>query len=77
MLGRTFVNDGGWFFPDTGSTFTCDVHQGCIAQIADPTEGSSELRKAIVYDSTLTSDYIPESKMIAKQSLTAELKKTH
>ncbi|MBK8848422.1 MAG: hypothetical protein IPO27_18520 [Bacteroidetes bacterium] len=64
-----FVNDQGWFYNDTGATFTCEPQQGCVAQLTDTNEGSLELRQAIVYDSTLTSDYIPESKMIAKQSL--------
>jgi hypothetical protein len=70
-----YVNDGGWFFQFPGFTFSCSPQSGCVAQIANPNEGSSELRKAIVYDSTLTSDYIPESKMMAKQSLLYELQR--
>jgi hypothetical protein len=67
-----FVDNLGWFIPSGGNTFNCNNYQGCVAWVADD-GGSFELRSAIAKDSTLTVDYIPESKMIAKQSLNEEL----
>ncbi|MBL7915369.1 MAG: T9SS type A sorting domain-containing protein, partial [Bacteroidia bacterium] len=67
------VDDQGWFDPqNSGSSFSCSSSLSC----EDTTNGGGEhLRMQIASDQSLTSDFIPESKYIAKQALFDEIKK--
>jgi hypothetical protein len=66
-----FVNDQGWIQLDTAiSYFQCNGPFACNALLTGGDEaGSEELKLRIARDSSLTSEYIPESKTIAKQYL--------
>jgi hypothetical protein len=66
------VDDQGWFAPfPSGSSFSCSSSLSC----EDTTIGGGEhLRMQIANDQNLTSDFIPESKYIAKQALFEEIK---
>ncbi|MBL7928625.1 MAG: T9SS type A sorting domain-containing protein [Bacteroidia bacterium] len=67
------VNDQGWIFFFPGTPFTCTGQYACNAFIIGD-GGSDDLKLRIADDETLTSEYIPESKTIAKQYLYEELK---
>jgi hypothetical protein len=67
-----FVNDQGWIFLFPGFPFVCSGQYSCNAWLSGDDE-SQDLRLRIVRDSTLTSEYIPESKTIAKQYLYQKL----
>lgn len=67
-------NDNGWFHFNTGNTFSCEGLFLCVDEHQERGEGSGDLKEAIALDSILTSDYIPESKMIAQMDLFEELK---
>jgi hypothetical protein len=62
-----FVDDGPWFnkLPG-GSSFDCSTYLVCGE---NSLTGGEQLRMQIVNDETITSDFIPESKFIAKQQL--------
>ena len=68
-------NDDGWFQPAAGNTFSCVGLLLCMDEPHERGEGSGDLKEAIALDSTITSDFIPESKMIAQMDLFKELKK--
>jgi hypothetical protein len=72
VLGPFLVNDQGWFDPqNSGSSFSCSSSLSC----EDTAIGGGEhLRMQIASDQSLTSDFIPESKYIAKQALFEEIK---
>jgi hypothetical protein len=72
--GSGFPNDLGWFEPGSGNTYSCDGLYLCIDEHEARGEGSGDLKEAIALDSTITSDFIPESKMIAQMDLFEELK---
>jgi hypothetical protein len=66
-----FVNDQGWVKQDPGvGAFSCSGQYSCNAWLTGGgDEGSEDLKLQIARDSTLTSEYIPESKTVAKQYL--------
>jgi hypothetical protein len=62
-----FVNDDGWFLKQlSGNSFECTTYLVCGE--SSLTDGE-HLRNQIVNDEIITSDFIPESKYIAKQQL--------
>ena len=68
-----YVTDQGWFAPDPlDSTFNCDTSQTCI--IYQGAGGSDALRMMIAQGNAITSDFVPESKVVAQQYLYDELK---
>lgn len=70
-------NDQGWFFPDTlGTIFECGGYLFCDRGHSNQKEsGSGDLKEAIARDSVITTEFIPESKMIAQMDLFEALKK--
>jgi hypothetical protein len=67
-----YVNDQGWFDPQNfGSSFTCSASMVCNAAIIGG--GDDETRRIIAEDNEITTEFIPESKWIAKQQLYDEL----
>ncbi|MBL7928627.1 MAG: hypothetical protein JNL47_03995 [Bacteroidia bacterium] len=67
------VNDQGWVsFQLLGNTFSCTGQFSCNAFLVGG--GSEDLKILIARDSTLTAEYIPQSKSIAKQYLFDVLK---
>ncbi len=69
-------NDQGWFQLDTASsTFNCLGFLQCEDRPIDANKSATDLRLAVAADSIITSDYIPESKMIVQMDLFEELKK--
>ncbi|MBK7387529.1 MAG: T9SS type A sorting domain-containing protein [Bacteroidetes bacterium] len=66
-FGPFYVDDGTWFdrLP-AGSSFDCATYLVCGENSLN---GGEHLRMQIVNDETITSDFIPESKYIAKQQL--------
>ncbi|MBL0070318.1 MAG: hypothetical protein IPP34_00005 [Bacteroidetes bacterium] len=72
ILGPFNVNNQVWFDPqNSGSSFSCSSSLSC----EDTAIGGGEhLRIQIASDQSLTSDFIPESKYIAKQALFEEIK---
>lgn len=69
-------NDQGWFFPDTlSTTFECAGYLLCDQGHSNQKEsGSGDLKEAIALDSVITTEFIPESKMIAQMELFETLK---
>src|SRR6185436_18274970 len=81
-----YVNDQGWFSPqNTDSTFNCDSSNTCSTSSRNSGSGfgglrmqnkngmSDDLRQQIAEGNSITSDFMPESKMVAQQNLYAEL----
>lgn len=69
-------NDNGWFLVLTnGDPFACDSIYACHFDHEEEKSSSEELKMAIAADSTITVDFIPESKAVAKQYLYDELKR--
>lgn len=70
-----YVDDGGWFdLLPLDSTYSCPSMTSCDeADLMGGDDGSEELMMMIAEGNTLTSDYIPESNMIAGQLLYEEL----
>jgi hypothetical protein len=66
-LGPFYVDDGSWFdrLP-AGNSFDCSTYLVCGE---NSLTGGEHLRMQIVNDEIITSDFIPESKYIAKQQL--------
>jgi hypothetical protein len=68
-------DDAGWFqIFTTGDAFVCDSIFACHFDHEEERKSSEELKLAIAGDSTITMDFIPESKAIAKEYLYTELK---
>jgi hypothetical protein len=66
-------NDQGWFdIQTTGSAFSCPGILNCQSYLVGG-GGSLNLRQSIASDSTITSEYVAESKSIARQQLFTEL----
>ncbi|MBK9422749.1 MAG: right-handed parallel beta-helix repeat-containing protein [Bacteroidetes bacterium] len=66
-LGPFYVDDASWFSKQiSGSSFDCSTYLVCGENSLTDEE---HLRMQIVNDETLSSDFIPESKFIAKQQL--------
>jgi hypothetical protein len=66
------VNNSTWFNPQpSGNTIACSDSGLC--ESFQLHEGDDEMRLLIAKDSSLTSSFIPESKMMAKQQLYDEL----
>lgn len=58
----------GWFIPDSlGSPFSCVNTASCAAMLVEPGQ-EAELRQ-VASDSSITTDYIPESKSMAQAQL--------
>ena len=75
LLGSGGIpNDNGWFQPNTGNTYSCDGYLLCVDDHQERSEGSDDLKEAIAANSTITSDYIEESKSTAKMFLYEDLK---
>ncbi|MBL7929640.1 MAG: hypothetical protein JNL47_09275, partial [Bacteroidia bacterium] len=69
-----YVNDQGWFDPQTlGSSFSCSGSTYCNAAIV--VGGDDETMLRIAQDDEITTEFISESKLMAKQQLFDELKK--
>ncbi len=67
-------NNTGWFYDTLGNYYSCNTPVSCNAWREEDDKGSEELKMRIVEDEVLTSDYIPESKTIAKEYLYHKLK---
>ncbi|MBL0051990.1 MAG: hypothetical protein IPP29_11035 [Bacteroidetes bacterium] len=68
------VDNSGWFdFVPFGASFSCAVNVTCEATASEGDDGDA-MRAMIANDSTLTSDYLAESKAQAKTFLYADLK---
>ena len=69
-------NDQGWFDPIVGGdTYSCTGYLLCADKPIERSQGSGDLKEAIATDDVLTTDYIEESKIIAKIFLYEEVKK--
>lgn len=70
-------NDQGWFDPIIGgNTFECGGYLFCDQGHSNQKEsGSGDLKEAIARDSVITTEFIPESKIIAQMELFEILKK--
>ena len=68
-------NDQGWFEPGVGMKFECIGLLQCEDINPIDHKGSGDLKEAIATDEVLTTDYIEESKIIAKIFLYEEVKK--
>jgi hypothetical protein len=66
--------DSGWFAPTLGSPFSCAASQTCNAAIIGG-DDDKQLERAIAEDSIFTSEFEPESRIMAQQYLYDELKK--
>lgn len=67
----SWPDNTGWFsLIASGTTFSCSDSCTNVARMGG---GSEELRMLIAKDSTITSDFIPESKILAKQYLYHQL----
>lgn len=72
-VGPFFVDDNGWFAPQiSGSSFNCSTNWTCATFIVG--DGEDEYRSMVVNDSTVSSVFIPESKVMAQQLIFKELK---
>jgi hypothetical protein len=67
-------DDNGWFEYTSGNTFECGGFLLCSVNPVERSEGSNNLKEAIAADSTITSDFIEESKSTAKLFLYEILK---
>ncbi len=66
------VDDNGWFFKfPTGSHFDC-AHTGTCATASEG-GGDEEFRMMVIEDSSITSEFIEESKIMAQQEVYNEL----
>lgn len=68
------VDNNGWFDPNTfGSTFECALSSLSCNQVLMQGGGEEDLYLLIASDSTLSADYIPESKAMGRQMLYKQL----
>ncbi|MBK7967073.1 MAG: hypothetical protein IPK10_18575 [Bacteroidetes bacterium] len=66
-----YVDDNGWFDPQgSGNSFNCSTNWTCATLIVG--EGEEEYRTMVVNDSTVSSVFIPESKLMAQQLIYKE-----
>jgi Secretion system C-terminal sorting domain len=63
------VNNTGWFFPDSGATFTCGNLPNCFQYEGNGEAGSPGLLAMIALDSVLSVDYVEESQSIGQSIL--------
>jgi uncharacterized repeat protein (TIGR01451 family) len=68
-------NNTGWFQDFPGTPFSCPTVTACSkADLDDDDKGSKKLMKLIAKDSSLTSEFIEETKNIARTDLYSKLK---